>query len=112
MSTSGLGVALALPTLIATGSTTLPPHRFATGTGVLNMGRQLGFTIGVAIAVAILGVQGGASLSTFQGASLAAAAIALLAAASSVRLGGSEAVADRAPVAPRESVLPAVAEAE
>jgi EmrB/QacA subfamily drug resistance transporter len=107
---SGLGVALALPTLIGTGSTTLPPRRFATGTGVLNMGRQLGFTIGVAIAVAILGAQGGASLRTFQGASLAVAAIALLAAATSIRLGGSEAIPDRAPVPPREGTLPVVGE--
>jgi EmrB/QacA subfamily drug resistance transporter len=97
---SGIGVALALPTLIATGSTTLPSQRFATGTGILNMGRQLGFTIGVAIGAAVLGeAQPHRLLSAFQAASLASAAAAALAAASSIRLGGSGAAGLQATLA-------------
>jgi EmrB/QacA subfamily drug resistance transporter len=52
---TGTGVGLALPTLTATGATSLPPQRFATGSAVLMMARQLGFTLGVAILVAVLG---------------------------------------------------------
>ena len=33
----------------------LPPHRFATGSGVLNMCRQISLALGVALLVAILG---------------------------------------------------------
>ena len=52
---TGVGVGLALPTLTAAGATALPPQRFATGSAVLMMSRQVGFTLGVAILVAVLG---------------------------------------------------------
>ncbi len=51
----GIGVGLVLPTLTAAGATALPPQRFATGSGILNMARQLGAVLGVAILVSILG---------------------------------------------------------
>ncbi len=51
---TGIGVGLTLPTLMATGASSLPPHSFATGSAVINMLRQIGLAIGVAILIAIL----------------------------------------------------------
>ncbi len=50
----GAAVGLAIPSLLAAGSAALPPERFGTGSGVLNLGRQLGTVLGVAGLVAIL----------------------------------------------------------
>jgi EmrB/QacA subfamily drug resistance transporter len=52
---TGIGVGLTLPTLMATGAAALPAHSFATGSAVVNMLRQIGLAIGVAILIAILG---------------------------------------------------------
>ena len=51
----GIGVGLTLPTLTATAASSLPAQRFATGSAVITMTRQVGFTLGVAILVAVLG---------------------------------------------------------
>jgi EmrB/QacA subfamily drug resistance transporter len=51
----GAGVGLALPTLTAAGATALPIERFATGTAILTMARQIGAVLGVAILVLVLG---------------------------------------------------------
>jgi hypothetical protein len=56
---SGIGVGLTLPTLMGVGTSALPASSFATGSGVINMVRQIGFAIGVAIFVAIARVVGG-----------------------------------------------------
>lgn len=58
---SGIGVGLTMPTLMGLGTATLPPSSFATGSGVINMIRQIGFAIGVALFVAIIGGAGGAA---------------------------------------------------
>jgi len=50
----GAGVGLAIPSLLGAGSASLPPARFGTGSGVLNMARQLGSVLGVAALIAIL----------------------------------------------------------
>jgi EmrB/QacA subfamily drug resistance transporter len=50
----GAGVGLAIPSLLGAGSASLPPDRFGTGSGVLNMARQVGTVLGVAGLVAIL----------------------------------------------------------
>lgn len=50
----GAGVGLTIPMLLAAGSAALPPERFGTGSGVLNMSRQVGTVLGVAGLVAIL----------------------------------------------------------
>jgi EmrB/QacA subfamily drug resistance transporter len=50
----GVGVGLTIPSLIGAGSASLPPARFGTGSGVLNMARQVGTVLGVAGLVAIL----------------------------------------------------------
>ena len=51
----GAGIGLVLPTLSAAATGPLPPSRFATGTAVLGMTRQVGSALGVALFVAILG---------------------------------------------------------
>jgi EmrB/QacA subfamily drug resistance transporter len=50
----GAGVGLAIPSLLGAGSASLPPARFGTGSGILNMARQVGTVLGVAGLVAIL----------------------------------------------------------
>ena len=52
---TGIGVGLTLPTMMATASGSLPPPSFATGSAVINMIRQTGLALGVAILVAVLG---------------------------------------------------------
>lgn len=52
---TGVGVGLALPTFMATAASSLPPESFATGSGVVNMMRQVGLAVGVALLVAVLG---------------------------------------------------------
>ena len=50
----GAGVGLAIPSLLGAGSASLPPAHFGTGSGILNMARQVGTVLGVASLVAIL----------------------------------------------------------
>ncbi|MFF7636773.1 MFS transporter [Kitasatospora sp. NPDC008050] len=52
---TGVGVALTLPTLIGAAAAALPPTRFATGSAVTTMGRQIGAVVGVAVVVSVLG---------------------------------------------------------
>ena len=65
---SGIGVGLTLPTLMGLGTSALPASSFATGSGVINMVRQIGFAVGVAIFVAIVGtpVSAAAHIAAFQ----------------------------------------------
>ena len=51
----GAGIGLVIPTITAAAAVVLPADRFATGTAVVTMGRQLGVAIGVAVLVAVLG---------------------------------------------------------
>ncbi|WP_330180741.1 MFS transporter [Nocardia sp. NBC_01503] len=85
---TGLGVGLTMPTSFAAGTAGLPPQRFATGSAVLSMARQLGLAIGVAVLVAVLGSPVGpeANLEAFQrgwyviaGAAVAAGVVGLAA---------------------------------
>src|SRR5580698_6599717 len=48
---TGVGVGLTLPTLMSTASSSLPPPSFATGSAVVNMMRQTGLALGVAVLV-------------------------------------------------------------
>jgi EmrB/QacA subfamily drug resistance transporter len=52
---TGIGVGLTLPTMMATASASLPPQSFATGSATINMLRQTGLALGVAVVVAVLG---------------------------------------------------------
>lgn len=50
----GAGFGLAIPSLLSAGSMALPSDKFGTGSGILNMARQIGTVLGVAALVAIL----------------------------------------------------------
>ncbi|ATL67433.1 MFS transporter [Nocardia terpenica] len=52
---TGVGVGLTVPTLFGMATAALPPDRFATGSGAVNMIRQLGIAVGVAVLVAVIG---------------------------------------------------------
>src|SRR4051794_10303296 len=54
----GIGVGMTLPTLAAAATQGLPPARFATGSAVFGMARQLGVALGVAVLLAVLGAAG------------------------------------------------------
>jgi EmrB/QacA subfamily drug resistance transporter len=80
---AGAGVGMTLGTLPAAATSALPPRRFATGTAVFGMARQLGTAIGVAVLVALLDGAGGDLLTGLRhgwafilGAGLGAAALA------------------------------------
>jgi EmrB/QacA subfamily drug resistance transporter len=60
----GLGVGLMLPSLGGAATAPLPPERFATGSALYAMTRQIGVALGVACLVAILGAATGASAVT------------------------------------------------
>lgn len=55
MALTGVGIGLTVPTLFGSAVATLPPQRFATGSGAVNMVRQIGLVVGVAVLVAVLG---------------------------------------------------------
>ena len=61
---SGIGVGLMLPSLGGAATAPLPPQRFATGSALYAMTRQIGIALGVAGLVAILGTATGASAVT------------------------------------------------
>ena len=51
----GLGAGLLSPTLMGVSTSSLPPSSFATGSGAINMIRQVAIAVGVAVLVGILG---------------------------------------------------------
>jgi EmrB/QacA subfamily drug resistance transporter len=85
---TGVGVGLTLPTLVSAAVAAVPPHRFATGSGVVTMARQVGIVLGVAILVTILGRPAAslASLTAFQHATIFTATAAVLAGLSALLL--------------------------
>lgn len=54
---AGVGIGIAMPTLIGTATSGLAPAEAATGSAVVNTARQTGYALGVAGLVAILGSQ-------------------------------------------------------
>jgi EmrB/QacA subfamily drug resistance transporter len=84
---TGTGVGLTLPTLVSAAVSAVPPHRFATGSGVVTMARQVGIVLGVAILVTVLGhPSGAAALAAFQRAPGVIAAVAVAAGVASLAL--------------------------
>lgn len=84
---TGLGVGMTLPVLTGASAAALPPGRFATGSAITSMGRQLGAVLGVAILVGILGTPApGHAVAAFRHGWYAVAAASLLAACASVPL--------------------------
>jgi len=74
---TGTGVGLTLPSLVSAAVSAVPPQRFATGSGIVTMARQVGIVLGVAILVTVLGQPGGADpLPPFQHATVVLAAAA------------------------------------
>ena len=68
--------------MTATGTSSLPPHSFATGSAVVNMFRQIGLAVGVAVLIAILGSPHSplatlATLDVYRCASVLVAALSL-----------------------------------
>lgn len=64
---TGVGVGLALGTLVAAGVQSLPPNRAATGSALVNSVRQVASTLGVALLVTILGTRvDGGSITGFR----------------------------------------------
>jgi MFS family permease len=91
----GAGVGLVLPSLTSAATAALPPDRFATGSAVLSMSRQIGVALGVAVLVSLIGTPGpGQALDRFDHGYVfmtAAALAAALALASLGRVGLAEA---------------------
>jgi EmrB/QacA subfamily drug resistance transporter len=76
---TGMGVGLTLPTVMATAAAALPPASFATGSAAVNMIRQIGLAVGVALLIAVLGTprSPAASLTAFRHGWWVAASLAV-----------------------------------
>jgi EmrB/QacA subfamily drug resistance transporter len=101
----GAGVGLTLPSLIAAGTRGLEPARFGSGSGVLNMGRQLGTVIGVSALIAVLtGARSADPVTTYRlGVVLVIALLTLAAVTTGATL--TRAPAAPAPVLRREGTV-------
>ena len=95
----GAGVGLTIPSLLAAGSASLPAARFGTGSGVLNMARQVGTVLGVAGLVAMLAhISPADPVGTYRrGAALIVAFFVAAGAVAGVLLGRPVGVAGGAP---------------
>ncbi|MDH6108224.1 EmrB/QacA subfamily drug resistance transporter [Kitasatospora sp. MAP12-15] len=89
---TGLGVGLTLPTLIGSAAAALPPTRFATGSAVTTMARQIGAVVGVALTVSLIGTSHGpqAALDAFRRGWTAVIVAVLLASVASLVLAGAQ----------------------
>lgn len=76
----GVAVGLAMPNLVASATSVLPPEQASTGGGVVTMARQVGLVLGVSVLVAIVGTDA-PSMGSFRAAWLVVAGASLLAAA-------------------------------
>ncbi len=102
----GVGVGLALPSILSSATADLPTARAATGSAVVNMNRQIGTALGVSLVIAVLGAPVGyaAAHTAFQHTWWAFAAVALLAAFAAPRM--TPTVGGPAPVDPVAAKLP------
>jgi MFS family permease len=87
MMLTGLGVGMTIPVLSGAAAAALPSARFATGSAITTMGRQIGAVLGVAILIGILGTPTpGHAVAAFQHGWYAVAAASLLAACATIPL--------------------------
>jgi len=88
MALTGAGIGLTVPTLFGVAVSSLPPQRFATGAGAVNMIRQIGLTVGIAVLVAVVGTPSTNSgdLSAFRHGWLVVTAISVACALTAVLL--------------------------
>jgi EmrB/QacA subfamily drug resistance transporter len=77
----GVGIGIAMPTLIGTATADLAPADAATGSAVVNTARQAGYALGVAGLVAILGSQ-----AAFQDGWIFVTALVLVSAVTALRI--------------------------
>ncbi|NGN62763.1 MFS transporter [Streptomyces sp. A7024] len=83
----GVGIGIAMPTLIGTATADLAPAEAATGSAVVNTARQAGYALGVAGLVAILGSQDRLHTGdTFQNGWIFVTALVLVSAATALRI--------------------------
>jgi EmrB/QacA subfamily drug resistance transporter len=84
----GMGIGIAMPTVIGTATADLAPADAATGSAVVNTARQAGYALGVAGLVAILGSRAALYTGdTFRDGWLFVTALVLLGAATALRIG-------------------------
>ncbi|MGH3170982.1 MAG: MFS transporter, partial [Trebonia sp.] len=85
---SGIGVGLTMPTLIAAATSSLPRESAASGSAAVNMFRQVGTAVGVAVFVALLGTPRTAAgqLSAFDRGWIVLGALAIAGAVAAVLL--------------------------
>jgi EmrB/QacA subfamily drug resistance transporter len=81
----GVGVGLSIPSITGVATAALPPTRFATGTALVSMSRQIGAALGVAVLVAIVGTPAAGEAVTalghgwlFVASAMGATAVAML----------------------------------
>src|SRR3954447_3477680 len=93
----GAGVGLVIPSLTSAATSSLPPNRFATGSAIISMSRQIGVALGVAVLIALIGTPSAAdAVDRFQDgyAFLTAASLAAAVAIGAIgRLGLAPALA-------------------
>jgi EmrB/QacA subfamily drug resistance transporter len=88
MAVGGAGVGLVIPSLTSAATSSLPPERFATGSAVLSMSRQIGVALGVAVLVSIVGTPApGEAVASFKDGYTFVVAIALAAAVAIAAIG-------------------------
>lgn len=103
---TGAGIGLVFPVVTEAATASLPALRYATGSAVLQMARQLGGVLGVAILVAIIGTPTPLdSVALFEGSWVFMAAAAFAAAAAALAIGPREPVVE--PVAAGAAPAPA-----